>query len=150
MTQQFFKKSAKWHIVLLCRELDNRYVGSLEALPVDNGGSGLIILFLADPHVLEGGQANALEPVVVTVKLEVGEGQRVWPPTDVYDIRRRCHGLHIATWCHGVIHRQVQHTARRTLVNVALTGRPRTRRRRHTGRRDRFVRLLAEAHCGRR
>ena len=30
----------------------------LEALPVDNGGAGLIILLLADPHLLEGGQGS--------------------------------------------------------------------------------------------
>merc|ERR1712016_403322 len=58
MTQQFFKKSAKWHIVLLCRELDNRYVGSLEALPVDNARTGLVILLLGDPHLLEGGEGG--------------------------------------------------------------------------------------------
>ena len=29
---------------------------SLEALSVDNGGSGLVILLLGDPHLLEGGQ----------------------------------------------------------------------------------------------
>ena len=28
----------------------------LEALPVDDGGAGLIVLLLADPHLLEGGQ----------------------------------------------------------------------------------------------
>ena len=30
----------------------------LEALPVDNGRSCLIILLLADPHLLEGGQGG--------------------------------------------------------------------------------------------
>ena len=30
----------------------------LEALPVDNGGAGLIVLLLADPHLLEGGQGS--------------------------------------------------------------------------------------------
>jgi len=29
---------------------------SLEALPVDNGRAGLVVLLLADPHGLEGGQ----------------------------------------------------------------------------------------------
>ena len=28
----------------------------LEALPVDNGGACLVVLLLADPHLLEGGQ----------------------------------------------------------------------------------------------
>ena len=31
---------------------------SLEALPVDYGGACLIILLLADPHLLEGGQGS--------------------------------------------------------------------------------------------
>ena len=30
----------------------------LEALPVDNAGAGLIVLLLADPHLLEGGQGS--------------------------------------------------------------------------------------------
>ena len=30
--------------------------GASEALPVDDGGSSLIVLLLADPHLLEGGQ----------------------------------------------------------------------------------------------
>ena len=30
----------------------------LEAFPVDNGGARLIVLLLADPHLLEGGGAN--------------------------------------------------------------------------------------------
>ena len=33
-----------------------RKVNSLEAFPVDDGGSGLVVLLLADPHLLEGGQ----------------------------------------------------------------------------------------------
>jgi len=31
---------------------------SLEALPVDDGWTGLIVLLLADPHLLEGGQGS--------------------------------------------------------------------------------------------
>ena len=31
-------------------------LGDLEALPVDDGGACLIVLLLADPHLLEGGQ----------------------------------------------------------------------------------------------
>jgi len=30
----------------------------LEALPVDDGWAGLIVLLLADPHLLEGGQGG--------------------------------------------------------------------------------------------
>ena len=30
----------------------------LEALPVDNGGACLVVLLLADPHLLEGGQGS--------------------------------------------------------------------------------------------
>ena len=30
----------------------------LEALPVDNGGTCLVILLLGDPHLLEGGQGS--------------------------------------------------------------------------------------------
>lgn len=30
----------------------------LEALPVDNGGSGLLVLVFADPHLLEGGEGS--------------------------------------------------------------------------------------------
>ena len=33
-------------------------VGGLEALPVDDGGASLIVLLLADPHLLEGGQGG--------------------------------------------------------------------------------------------
>ena len=33
-------------------------VDCLEALPVDDGGTCLIILLLADPHLLEGGQGS--------------------------------------------------------------------------------------------
>ncbi len=32
--------------------------GDLEALPVDDGGASLIVLLLADPHLLEGGQGG--------------------------------------------------------------------------------------------
>lgn len=32
------------------------WFGDLEALPVDDGGAGLIVLLLTDPHLLEGGQ----------------------------------------------------------------------------------------------
>ncbi len=30
----------------------------LEALAVDDGGSGLVVLLLADPHLLEGGEGG--------------------------------------------------------------------------------------------
>jgi len=30
----------------------------LEALPVDDGWAGLVVLLLADPHLLEGGQGG--------------------------------------------------------------------------------------------
>merc|ERR1711963_776352 len=30
----------------------------LEALPVDNGGTALIVLLLGDPHLLEGGEGS--------------------------------------------------------------------------------------------
>ena len=30
----------------------------LEAFPVDNGRSGLVVLLLGDPHVLEGGEGG--------------------------------------------------------------------------------------------
>jgi len=33
-------------------------VNDLEALPVDNGWSRLVVLLLADPHLLEGGQGG--------------------------------------------------------------------------------------------
>ena len=33
-------------------------VEDLEALPVDDGGTCLIVLLLADPHLLEGGQGS--------------------------------------------------------------------------------------------
>jgi len=32
--------------------------GRLEALPVDDGRAGLVVLLLADPHLLEGGQGG--------------------------------------------------------------------------------------------
>ena len=59
--------------------------GCLEALPVDNGGTCLIILLLADPHLLEGGQGSqdgATNPDgVLTLRgsndLEGGEEQTV-------------------------------------------------------------------------
>ena len=35
-----------------------RLVVCLEAFPVDNGGAGLIVFLLADPHLLEGGQRS--------------------------------------------------------------------------------------------
>ena len=31
---------------------------SLEALPVDNGGTALVVLLLGDPHLLEGGEGS--------------------------------------------------------------------------------------------
>lgn len=31
---------------------------SLEALAVDDGGAGLVVLLLADPHLLEGGEGG--------------------------------------------------------------------------------------------
>ena len=31
---------------------------SLEALPVDDGGAGLVVLLFGDPHLLEGGQGG--------------------------------------------------------------------------------------------
>ena len=30
------------------------YVGNLEAFPVDNAWTGLVVLLLGDPHLLEG------------------------------------------------------------------------------------------------
>merc|ERR1719360_188742 len=35
-----------------------RGFGRLEALPVDNGGTRLVILFLGAPHLLEGGEGG--------------------------------------------------------------------------------------------
>jgi len=32
--------------------------GDLEALPVHDGGAGLVVLLLADPHLLEGGEGG--------------------------------------------------------------------------------------------
>ena len=34
------------------------YIGSLEALPVNNTGAGLVVLLLGDPHLLEGGEGG--------------------------------------------------------------------------------------------
>lgn len=34
----------------------SRKLNNLEAFPVDDGRTGLIVLLLADPHLLEGGQ----------------------------------------------------------------------------------------------
>merc|ERR1719323_753140 len=31
---------------------------SLEALPVDDGGTGLVVLLLGDPHLLDGGEGG--------------------------------------------------------------------------------------------
>jgi len=39
-------------------QVGRRLVVCLEALSVDNGGAGLIVLLLADPHLLEGGQGS--------------------------------------------------------------------------------------------
>ena len=35
-----------------------KQVEDLEALPVDDGGACLVVLLLADPHLLEGGQGG--------------------------------------------------------------------------------------------
>merc|ERR1711998_648627 len=35
-----------------------RSVARLEALAVDNGGAGLVVLLLGDPHLLEGGEGS--------------------------------------------------------------------------------------------
>ena len=34
------------------------YVGNLEAFPVDNAWTGLVVLLLGDPHLLEGGEGG--------------------------------------------------------------------------------------------
>merc|ERR1711950_72428 len=38
--------------------MKNYSVGRLEALPVNNGGSALVVLLLGDPHLLEGGEGG--------------------------------------------------------------------------------------------
>ena len=40
----------------MLKEVPRESVLTLEALSVDNGGPCLIILWLADPHLLEGGE----------------------------------------------------------------------------------------------
>ena len=45
----------------------------LEALAVDDGGAGLVVLLLGDPHLLEGGQGEArMEPPIHTEYLRSG------------------------------------------------------------------------------
>lgn len=36
----------------------SRKLNNLEAFPVDDGRTGLVVLLLADPHLLEGGQRS--------------------------------------------------------------------------------------------
>lgn len=38
----------------------------LEAFAVDDGGAGLVVLLLGDPHLLEGGQLARMEPPIHT------------------------------------------------------------------------------------
>merc|ERR1740129_2385157 len=39
-------------------ETETMFASSLEALPVHDGGAGLVVLLLGDPHLLEGGQGG--------------------------------------------------------------------------------------------
>ena len=54
---------------------------SLEALPVDNGGAGLVVLLLGDPHLLEGGeggQDGAADPDAVLPTQQKALCRHLW------------------------------------------------------------------------
>ncbi|TRY75422.1 hypothetical protein TCAL_16795 [Tigriopus californicus] len=61
MSEQIFAAQMKKemsHTTLHPRRGAEVYPSALEALPVDNGRSALVVLLLGDPHLLEGGQGS--------------------------------------------------------------------------------------------
>ncbi len=61
----YMKSLNKIFLMKLQNKIEHKEKNSLEALAVDNGGSGLVVLLLGDPHLLEGregGQDGTTDP----------------------------------------------------------------------------------------